>query len=74
MAEDLAGCRVLVTRPAHQAPPLLAAIEERGGEPLAFPTLEIAPPADNGPWRAVAGELSEFDWLVFTSTDRKSVV
>lgn len=69
MAEDLRGCRVLVTRPAHQAPPTLAAIRERGGEPLAFPTLEIAPPTDARPGRAVAGELTAFDWLVFASTN-----
>lgn len=69
MAEGLAGCRVLVTRPAHQAPPLLAAIRERGGEPLAFPTLEIAPPGDDDPWRAVVGGLEDFDWLVFASTN-----
>lgn len=44
MAEQaLAGLRVLVTRPAHQAEGLVAALREQGAEPVPFPLLEIAP-------------------------------
>jgi uroporphyrinogen-III synthase len=37
----LAGYRVLVTRPAHQAGDLVAAIEGAGGEAIRFPVIEI---------------------------------
>jgi len=63
------GCRILVTRPAHQAGGLVAAIERHGGEALAFPTIEIRPPADNSVWERVADRLEGFDWLLFASTN-----
>jgi len=63
------GCRILVTRPAHQAAGLLGAIERRGGEPIAFPTIEIGPPADGAPWQCIAPQLATFHWLVFASTN-----
>lgn len=66
---DWAGCRILVTRPAHQSAPLQRAIEARGGEALLFPTIVIGPPADEGPWQAVADRLEGFDWLVFASVN-----
>jgi len=37
----LAGYRVLVTRPAHQAEELIAGIEDAGGEAIRFPVIEI---------------------------------
>jgi uroporphyrinogen-III synthase len=37
----LAGYRVLVTRPAHQARDLVAAIEGAGGEAIQFPVIQI---------------------------------
>jgi uroporphyrinogen-III synthase len=48
---------------------MVAAIEGRGGEVLAFPTIEIQPPADSAVWERVAPRLDEFDWLVFASTN-----
>lgn len=66
---EAANCRILVTRPAHQSGPLLAAIRQRGGEPLAFPTIEIGPPADDGPWRAAEPRLASFQWLLFASVN-----
>lgn len=64
-----AGCRILVTRPAHQNGPLIEAIRARGGEPVACPTIRITPPADDAPWRAVADDLESFRWLLFASTN-----
>lgn len=64
-----AGCRILVTRPAHQSEGLIRGIRARGGEPVAFPTIVIGPPADDGPWRAVAGHLETFHWLLFVSAN-----
>ena len=37
----LAGCRILVTRPEHQADDLVAAIENAGGEAIRFPVIQI---------------------------------
>lgn len=37
----LAGCRILVTRPEHQADELVAAIECAGGEAVRFPVIQI---------------------------------
>lgn len=60
MAErPLAGCGVLVTRPAHQATGLARAIEDRGGLPLLFPAIEIHPLAHGPPGPAA--------WFIFTS-------
>ncbi|MFP4561377.1 MAG: uroporphyrinogen-III synthase [Thiohalorhabdus sp.] len=63
------GCRILVTRPAHQARALVAAIEERGGEALAFPTLEVVPLPDRRPWERLAPDLETFRWLFFASAN-----
>ncbi|MFA9460499.1 uroporphyrinogen-III synthase [Thiohalorhabdus sp. Cl-TMA] len=63
------GCRILVTRPAHQAGDLLAAIRDRGGEPLAFPTIEIGPPGDRSVWDRVSPDLEGFHWLFFASAN-----
>jgi len=74
-AEDrpLAGQRVLVTRAREQAAPLVAALRERGAEPLLWPTIRIAPAADAGPLDAALRRLGDepgaYDWLVFTSAN-----
>jgi uroporphyrinogen-III synthase len=67
--EPLTGCRILVTRPAHQAHGLTAAIEREGGEALGFPTIEIGPPSDPGVWEAMAPGLEALDWLIFISAN-----
>lgn len=59
MEMALAGCGVVVTRPAHQAGPLCAAIAAAGGEAFAFPAVEIVGrPAPAAP---------DADWWVFVS-------
>ncbi len=63
----LAGTRVLVTRPAHQAERLCELIEAEGGEVVRFPVLEIADPADGAALRSVIDRLETFDIAVFIS-------
>ncbi|RDE18191.1 uroporphyrinogen-III synthase [Motiliproteus coralliicola] len=41
-AQPLAGQRILVTRPAHQADPLCRRLQQLGAEPIRFPLLKIA--------------------------------
>lgn len=71
----LAGQRVLVTRPAHQSADFMDALRALGAEPIAFPTIEIAPIADTGPLDEAIGRIiarsaeEQYHWLVLTSTN-----
>ena len=67
MPRALAGIGVLVTRPAHQAGPFTALIEEAGGRVVLFPTLAIVPPADPAPLDAIIENLAVYDIAVFVS-------
>ena len=74
MAGALRGIRALVTRPAGQAGPLVAAIRAAGGEACEFPLLEIVPltPADATATAVVADTLARldtFDAAIFISTN-----
>lgn len=65
----LAARRVVVTRAAAQAAPLLAALRAHGAVPIAAPAIRVLPPDDPAPLQAVAADLARFDWLVCTSTN-----
>jgi len=67
---NLAGTRVLVTRPEHQAKQLAAAIHDAQGVAVLFPVLSIG--AANSPHDAAAvlanlGEAEGVDFLIFVS-------
>ncbi len=64
----LNGRRVLVTRAADQAPPLLEAIEAAGGEALPFPALAIEP-ADKAEIATLWSELAHPDLVIFVSVN-----
>jgi uroporphyrinogen-III synthase len=66
---SLQGTGVLVTRPAHQADSLCAAIEAAGGEAIRFPTLEIAPPADSAAITAQLQQLLPAAMVIFVSAN-----
>jgi hydroxymethylbilane synthase len=72
---DLPGVRVVVTRPRRQAEPLVAALRERGANPLRLPMIRIEPVADSAALDAMLREVEGgfFDWLVFTSANAVDV-
>ncbi len=67
-AMPLDGLSVLVTRPAHQADALVAAIETAGGEAYRFPVFDVIPRATD----ELTGELDaarNADVLIFVSAN-----
>lgn len=65
----LLGLRVAVTRAAHQASEMIAALSKRGADAFACPTIEIADPTDVAPLDDAIGRIGSYDWLVFTSAN-----
>jgi uroporphyrinogen III methyltransferase/synthase len=66
---NLTGKTILITRAAHQAEDLVSRIEQLGGTPILFPTIEIRPPdAWDACDRAIEA-LYMYDGLIFTSTN-----
>lgn len=72
--KSLAGARIVVTRARHQAEPVARLIRERGGVPLLYPCLAMAPADDFLPLDDSLCRLGEFDWLVFTSSNAVAAV
>lgn len=68
-SQPLAGIRVVVTRPRHQAAEFMDALEGLGADVVVFPTIRIVPPEDPGPLRRAVGQLDTYDWLVLTSSN-----
>lgn len=64
--------KVLVTRAADQAAPLLLSLVDRGLAPVSVPAIEIQP-ADDGLGPALE-RLAEFDWVVVTSANAARAV
>lgn len=60
-ARPLAGRRIVVTRAADQAGDLADRLEDLGAQPVLLPTIRIE---DTDP---ALGDLSAYDWLIFTS-------
>lgn len=69
MTAPLAGCSVLVTRPAHQAGGLLKLLEEAGASALPMPMqlIEFTPP--HAVLMQQLAEAQSADWWVFTSAN-----
>ncbi len=68
-ASSLRGKRIVITRAAAQAAEAGRALAERGGVPLYFPTIHIAPAADPGLLDDALWNAKAFDWIAFTSAN-----
>lgn len=66
---ELAGWRVLVTRPQEQAAPLCQLIAAHGGAAHVFPLLEIHPAQDMQRARAAFMQLARYQWIIFISAN-----
>jgi uroporphyrinogen III methyltransferase/synthase len=67
--QPLFGCRILVTRAREQAGTLSDKIRSLGGEAVAFPAIEIHPPAHGEKLDEALSRLEKMDWVVFTSVN-----
>ena len=65
----LFGKRVLVTRSRTQSAHLVDRLERAGAEPVEVPTIEIQPVEDTGEIDSELANLTDYDWVVFTSTN-----
>lgn len=70
----LSGLRVVITRPQPQADAFESALQATGAIPILFPTIQIAPIHPNPELDAALGQLSTYDWIVFTSVNGVRVV
>jgi uroporphyrinogen-III synthase len=68
-AAPLAGCGVLVTRPARQAGAFAQKLAALGASPIVFPAIVILPPDDFAPLAAVHARIADFDVAVFVSAN-----
>ncbi|HLJ53404.1 MAG TPA: uroporphyrinogen-III C-methyltransferase [Chthonomonadaceae bacterium] len=68
-ARPLFGRRALVTRAREQASALSDLLMARGAEPVEFPVIRITPVADTSLVDAAVGNLSAYQWIVFTSAN-----
>jgi len=66
--------RVVITRPRHQAAALVEQIQERGGQPICIPVIEIAPLEDFTQLDQTLRQVQTYDWLVLTSVNGVNAV
>jgi uroporphyrinogen-III synthase len=66
----LDGVRVVVTRAASQAEPMVAALRRLGATAIPAPVIEVVAPRDGGAALAAsAARLACYDWVAFTSSN-----
>jgi uroporphyrinogen III methyltransferase / synthase len=69
LSDALKGKRILITRARSQALSLVQRIECLGGEVVEFPTIEIRPPESYGPLDQAIYQITNYNWLIFTSVN-----
>ncbi len=70
----LAEKRIVVTRPQHQAGPLIEALEERGARVIRMPVIDIVPMENLSTLDQALHNLVAFHWVIFTSANAVSIV
>jgi uroporphyrinogen III methyltransferase/synthase len=65
----LFGRRIVVTRAREQAADLSDRLRSLGAYAIELPVIEIAPAEDPAPLDRAIGQLSSYDWLIFTSVN-----
>ncbi len=73
-AHPLAGKRIVITRPPHQADALADRLRELGAEPVLLPTITIQPPRDLAPLDDALRHLGRYDWLILTSANTVTTI
>jgi uroporphyrinogen III methyltransferase / synthase len=68
-SRPLFGKRVLVTRPRDQAQDLVERLESMGADAVVAPMIRIAPPEDYSSLDDACARVTEFDWIIFASTN-----
>ncbi|MBM4457172.1 MAG: uroporphyrinogen-III synthase [Chloroflexi bacterium] len=67
--DALAGWRIVVTRPEHQAAELCERLAALGAEPIPFPVIAIAPPEPGAALDRAIARLNDYQWVIFTSVN-----
>ena len=70
--QALSGQRVLITRPAHQQPPLIAGLQVRGAKTISLPLLAITAPSQGDQADVLRRQLlalDSYELLVFISSN-----
>jgi uroporphyrinogen-III synthase len=72
----LSGKRIVVTRAPHQSAEMVDLLRRYGAEPLLYPCIDIAPPADGAQLDAALKKAANgiFDWLVVTSANTVTIL
>jgi uroporphyrinogen III methyltransferase / synthase len=67
--KPLFGKGIVITRPEKQADELTALLEKEGAQAINFPTIKVIPPAIWIDLDAALNNLSDYNWLIFTSAN-----
>lgn len=65
----LMGLRIVITRSREQASELVKRLSDLGAECLECPTIKVVPPDDFKSLDMAIENLSDYDWLIFTSVN-----
>jgi len=65
----LFGKRIVITRARPQASALVSKLCRLGANCIEIPTIKIAPPSDIKPLQESIKNITQYDWLVFTSVN-----
>nr|WP_219884558.1 uroporphyrinogen-III synthase [Merismopedia glauca] len=69
---SLSGKTIIVTRAAGQSGEFSLKLREAGAKVLEMPTIEIVPPSSWDELDRAIAQISQFDWLILTSTNAVS--